>query len=368
MTPVFYPPLQQNRSVGSALSIRGYMMLLIAAIMLPMLTLVAIIAWDYGKAAQRTIEAQRLDVANNIKILIDREIDQTIGFLDGLSNAPGLRNNRSEVIDRVTHMARDRGYQSLNVYDMNGQALLVSPATPEPVPAESVGLNEIRAGKKSFVSNLVATAGEKPGLYFVSVPMYADGKVVAILSGGLPAGRLQRLFTESGMRQGWSAGIVDRNGILLARTKNPEKFVGMPAQRPMYDYARSASNAGLYQVIDRDGISVKNAYERSVTSGWSTSVAVPTVIVDAPLWHTALTMTVIGAVLTLVSLLLAFLVASHLSRAIQRLGIAAVAIASGDVVRMPSSNITELRDVSRSIEVTGAVARRNRRANKTSAS
>ena len=68
------------------------------------------------------------------------------------------------------------------------------------------------------------------------------------------------------------------------------------------------------------------------------------------------------------SLLLAFLVASHLSRAIQRLGIAAVAIASGDVVRMPASNIAELQDVSRSIEVTGAVARRNRRANITSAS
>ena len=106
----------------------------------------------------------------------------------------------------------------------------------------------------------------------------------------------------------------------------------------------------------------------AVGAAWSVSVAVPTVIVDAPLWHNALTMTVIGVVLTLVSLLLAFMVASHLSRAIQRLGIAAVAIASGDVVRMPASNISELRDVSRSIEVTGAVARRNRRADIKSAS
>jgi HAMP domain-containing protein len=113
---------------------------------------------------------------------------------------------------------------------------------------------------------------------------------------------------------------------------------------------------------------VKNAYERSAITGWSVSVAVPTVIVDAPLWHTALTMTVIGVVLTLVALLLSFLVASYLSRAIQRLGIAAVAIASGDVVRMPTSNISELRDVSRSIEVTGAVARRSRRPNITSVS
>jgi HAMP domain-containing protein len=362
MAPVFYPSLLRDRVPQSALSIRGYMMLLIAAIMLPMLTLVAIIAWDYGKAAQRTIEAQRLDVANNIKIMIDREIDQTAGFLDGLSSAPGLRNNRSEVVERVTKMARERGFKSLAVYDLSGAQTLASAEVGPTVPAESVGLAEIKAGRKVFVSNLISNTGEKPGLYFVSVPMLADGQMVGMLTGGLPVGRLQRLFEEAGLtvRQGWSAGITDREGILLARSKNPETFVGVPAQQPMYDFARGT--------IDRDGINVKNAYERSLTSGWSTSVAVPTVIVDAPLWHTALTMTVIGVVLTLVSLLLAFLVASHLSRAIQRLGIAAVAIASGDVVRMPSSNIAELQDVSRSIEVTGAVARRSRRANITSAS
>jgi hypothetical protein len=50
------------------------------------------------------------------------------------------------------------------------------------------------------------------------------------------------------------------------------------------------------------------------------------------------------------------------SRGIRRPGIAAAAIASGHAVRMPKSSIAELRDVSRSMEVTGAVARRDRRA------
>jgi len=370
MAPGFYPSLLRDRPSEGVLSIRGYMMLLIAAIMLPMLMLVAIVAWEYGTAARHTIEAQRLDVANNLRILIDREIDHTAGFLDGLSNAPGLRNGNAQVIDRVSTMARARGFHMLTGYDLAGHPLFGSPEGSQAVPAESIGLAEIAAGKKVFVSNLIANAGEKPGLYFVSVPMFAEGQPVGVLTGGLRATRLQRLFAESGLTQrtGWSAGIVDRTGILLARSKNPEKLVGLPAQRPMYDFALGTTMRGLYQIVDRDGINVKNAYERSTTSSWSVSVAVPTVIVDAPLWHNALIMTVIGVVLTLVSLLLAFMVASHLSRAIQRLGIAAVAIASGDVVRMPASNISELRDVSRSIEVTGAVARRNRRADIKSAS
>ena len=131
----------------------------------------------------------------------------------------------------------------------------------------------------------------------------------------------------------------------------------------MVEIARSGRSQGLFDVVDRDGIDVKNSFERSPTSGWVVGVAVPAVVVDAPLWSTALMMIVVGGVLTLLSLALALTVASYLSRAIRRLGMAAVAIASGDVVRMPTTHIAELRDVSRSIEVTGAVARHSRQAN-----
>jgi Na+-transporting methylmalonyl-CoA/oxaloacetate decarboxylase gamma subunit len=188
-----------------------------------------------------------------------------------------------------------------------------------------------------------------------------------MLAGGLQPKRLQRLLFEAGLREGWQAGIVDRNAILLARDRLPEMYVGVVAQQPMVAAVSGGKPSGLFDVVDRTGISVKNSFERSASTGWVVGVAVPTAVVNEPLWRTALIMTGLGIVMTLLSLLLAVLVASHLSRSIRRLGIAAVAIASGDVVRMPASNIAELQDVSRSIEVTGAVARRNRRANVTTA-
>jgi hypothetical protein len=361
MRPVFYPALH-DRPAGGGLSLTGYMLLLIAAIMLPMLILVAIVARDYGSAARRTIEAQRLDVASDIKILMEREIDQTAGFLDGISNAPLLRKRDARFMELVTAVARQRGYHSLIVYDLDGLPTLMSASLVKAVPAADVGLAEIKAGNRVFVSNLIANAGEKPGLYFVSVPVTDGGTVVGMLSAGLPPQRLQRLLFEAGLREGWSAGIVDREGILLARSRLPETYVGTPSRAPMVAAARSGASQGLFDVVDRDGITVKNAFERSPTSGWLVGVAVPAVIVDAPLWHTAMIMVVVGVVLTLVSLLLAFMVAAHLSRAIRRMGMAAAAIAGGDAVRMPTTHIAELRDVSRSMEVTAAVARRNRRA------
>jgi hypothetical protein len=229
--PVFYPSLYDRPREGG-LSLTGYMALLIAVIMLPMLALVTIVAWDYGTAARRTIEAQRLDVANNIKILIGREIDQTAGFLGGITtSAQGLRTSRPDVVARVSAQASARGFASLIVYDPDGVPTAASAEAAQHVPAASVGLAEIKAGARFFVSNLIADAGPRPGLYFVSVPFVVDGKVVAMLAGGLQPRRLQRLLFEAGLREGWQAGIVDRNAILLARDRLPEMYVGVVAHR-----------------------------------------------------------------------------------------------------------------------------------------
>ena len=365
MAPGFYPSLLRDRPSQGVLSIRGYMMLLIAAILLPMLTLVAIVAWEYGTAARHTIEAQRLDVANNLRILIDREIDHTAGFLDGLSNAPGLRNGNAQVIDRVSTLARAAASRRSRPTTSRATRCSGSPEGSQAVPAESIGLAEIAVGHEVFVSNLIANAGEKPGLYFVSVPMIAEGQLVGVLTGGLPATapaaavRRVRVDAAHGLVGGHrrshrhSAGAQQEPG----EDRRPSGAAADVRFRARHDHARPLPDRRPRRHQREERLRAFGDARRG-----RVSIAVPTVIVDAPLWHNALTMTVIGVVLTLVSLLLAFMVASHLSRAIQRLGIAAVAIASGDVVRMPASNISELRDVSRSIEVTGAVARRNRRA------
>jgi hypothetical protein len=360
MAPTFYPSLQ-DRSPSGGLSLSGYMMVLIAVIMLPMLCLVGIIAWDYGHAARRTIEAQRLDVANNIRIMIDREIEHTTGFLDAISNAPGLRNNQSQIVERVVATARSLGFASLAVYGLDGRVLMTS-SGPAPLPAEKVGLAQIVAGQRHFVSGLIDTGG-KPGLYFVSVPMHSDGKVVAMLTAGLPPSHLQGVLVEAGvLRDGWTSSIVDRNGILIARGRDADLYVGVEAQKPMADAARGDAPAGLFDELNREGVSIKNSFERSATSGWVAGVGVQTSVVEAPLRHTALIMAVVGVALTLASLAMAFMVAGNLSRSIRRLGMAAAAIAGGDAVRMPESNIAELRDVSHSMEVTGAIARRGRNA------
>ena len=113
-------------------------------------------------------------------------------------------------------------------------------------------------------------------------------------------------------------------------------------------------------MVSRDGIEVKNSFQRSALTGWTAGVAVPASVVNARLWTTALILTAVGLCFTLLSLLLASLVASRITRAVYQIGQAVVAFATGDVVPLPTKTLTELRDVLRVIEANGGDGARSR--------
>lgn len=357
MSSETYLPPRSGGATYGFFSIRSYLLLLIAAILVPMLVLAAVLAWQYAAAARRTIEAQRLDVANNLTNLVDREIGAMAGFLSGFSISPRFQAGEPIIVQRVTSVARERGFQMLAVYDRAGQLVFASPADDKALAAsaERAGVAEVVGGRKIFVSDLQVSATAKPGLFFISVPVIIDGRVALVLSGGVEPQRLQGLFAEAGLRDEWSAGITDRTGVIVARSRQPEVYVGHPAQQPMIAAALGSQSSGLFDVVSRDGIEVKNSFQRSALTGWTAGVAVPASVVNAPLWTTAIILIAVGLCFTLLSLLLASLVASRITRAVHQIGQAVVAFATGDVVPLPTKTLAELRDVLRVIEGTAAM-------------
>jgi hypothetical protein len=191
---LFFP--RQNMAAGTPYSIRFYLQLLIAVILVPMLVLVAYLAWHYGSASRRTIEAERLDVVSNLTHLVDREIKATSGFLAGLATSPGLQTGNPEAQHRVTDVVLRAGFTGLAVFDLSRQLVFSEPAAIRPAFADigEVGVAPILDGREFHVSNLVRA--EDARLFLVSVPVRAEGKVAFVLSGALPVQRLQKLFAE----------------------------------------------------------------------------------------------------------------------------------------------------------------------------
>ncbi len=69
------------------------------------------------------------------------------------------------------------------------------------------------------------------GNWFVrlSEPVRRDGKVSGVLSISLSATLLSRLLIQAQLPSEWTLAIVDRNGVIIARSKDQERFVGTTA-------------------------------------------------------------------------------------------------------------------------------------------
>lgn len=355
--------LQTSRTTKWArglMSIRSYLLLLLAVTLVPMLALAGVLAWYYGDAARRTIEAQRLDVANNITILLDREVLSIAGFLGGLSISPGFQAGDANIVRVVADNAAARGVQTLSLYDRTGRLVVGAPADRQGKVAspEVVGVAEILRGRQLFVSGYEAGANPKAALFYVSVPVMVDGQVAMVLTAGMSPLRFQSLFAEAGMREGWRRGVVDRNGIIIARSLDPDSWIGNPAQQPMIDAARGTPSSGLFDVMARDGgFMVKNSFLRSPITGWTAAVAVPATVVNEPLVSTAIILGLSDICFVLLSVLLGTLIAGRIAHAVYQLGHAVVAFANGDSVLLPGNTITELRGVLRVIKSTSAMGR-----------
>jgi hypothetical protein len=343
-----------SRRFFANLSIRAYLMLLIAAVLVPMLVLAGVLAWHYGDAERRTIEAQRIDVVNNLVHLIDRDVQTMAGFLGGVALSPGLQAGDPEVVRNVAVQAREHGFQSLAMFDRSGR-LVVSVLGDRPASADAAGVAAVVGGQRLFVSTLQIAAEGRPGLFYVSVPVVRDGQVVLVVSGGVALPRLQQLFVEAGLRQSWRAGIVDRQGTILATSRNAEALVGARAQQPLVQAVQAGQSNGLFDVVSRDGVEMKNSFQRSTASGWTASVAVPTKVIEQPFRDTAMLLGAAALALTLIGLLQAILVAGAIAGAVRQLGAAVVAFASRSEVVLPPWTVRELRDVLRVIESTAAM-------------
>jgi hypothetical protein len=282
-----------------------------------------------------------------------------------MATSPGLQAGSPDTQHRVTNVALAAGFVGLGIFDASGRLIFNEPAAIRPAFADPAiaGVAAILGGSKFHVSDLIRPGDAK--LFIVSVPVVVDGHVAYVLAGALPAQRLQKLFAESGLRgaesglpDAWSAGIVDRKGILLARSQRPEAYVGQMTQPPMIAAARGEPIFGLFDIVSRDGVEVKNAFRRLPEVGWTVGVAVPAALVDAPLWNTGLTIAAIGLGLTLLALLLGSLVASRIAHGVHQLGHAAVGLASGDIVPLQVSRTAQLSDVSHALEAAAEAAQR----------
>jgi Cache domain len=266
------------------LSIRTRLMMLTLATVLP---LVAV----GGFAVIRTVDDQTAQVEQGIGRTvdgllgdIDRQIIAIEAELQVLAVSPSLQSEDLYPFYQQMYAALPLQGTVIVLLDTKGQQLL-STSRPfgAPLPrATNTEMHErVVATGKPQVSDLIMGSVLQRPVVVVGVPVFHDGNVAFVLVMGLGSEILSKLLRQPDLSPDWVVAIFDRKGIIVARNRELDRFLGKPAA-PIIREAIAGPVDNWIPNVTSEGIRVYSTFRRSTVTGWTAAIGVPRGFVDAP--------------------------------------------------------------------------------------
>jgi PAS domain-containing protein len=329
------------------LGIQARLVILILATVLPLVGLAS-----FGMI--RTVDDERArierDVRDRVADLladVDRQITSIQAELRVLAVSPSLQTGDFAAFDRQMREALKIQGTSIVLLDTKAQQLInTNRPFGEPLPraTNSEMLDRVVETSQPQISDLIIGAVLRRPVLTVGVPVFRDGEVAYVLVMVLGPEILSALLNEQNVPPDWSAGIFDRNSLIVAHNRGLDRLIGQPAT-PALRARISKSPEGWFPSVTNEGIAVYSTFRRSPISGWTAAIGLPREFVDAPLRRAQSLAFGGGGTALAVSLVLAWWMARAIRRPVEALTAAARALGSGAPLCPSIGGVRELDQV-----------------------
>lgn len=338
------------------LSLRWYLVLLVAGTLLPVVLFAIAIVYQLSVREQAAAERRILLAARNLSQTIDRELSSTTRTLQALSSSEALNQGNL----RAFHSEATRVVQTQPTWI---KVVLLSPdgrqvvntlrPLDQPLPQASQldSLQRAIETQQPVVGNL-APSIVRPELIGVSVliPIMRGDELQYVLTAMISQDAIAKAINEQASIDGeWTRTVVDGQGIVVARTRDPERFVGQRGTLPFLQRIAAAEEA-VYRDITLDGKEVYIAFQRVNNTPWTVAVTVPVDIVQKPGRQAMRLVIESGLALLFVSGVGAFVLSRQISRSITSAAAAAEALAKGEYPHIKPLSIKEVVLLGQSLE------------------
>ncbi|WP_298953216.1 PAS domain S-box protein [uncultured Methylobacterium sp.] len=324
------------------LSTQVYLVALAVALIGPGLIFTGILLARYAALDRVRFEQDARENVRGLSLTVDRDLAGLISVLQTLATSPHLRDGQFGAFEQQARavkadlglglsLRRPDGTQLVNTVLPPGTPL---PQTPEPIDAE------LLAGRRPLVTGARPGAAGGPPTFTVSVPVVIDGTAAFILSFKVPVERLHQILA-TGTERGWTTGIVDSAGIILARSADQETLAGTPTFPGLR--GRQTATSGIWEGVDRQRRPVLFVETRGLLSRWSVAATVPKATVEAPLRRWIWAYLGFGLLALAVSSVMAVRLWARVALPLRQLAEAGTVLAAGGPVPRVSTPIREIR-------------------------
>jgi signal transduction histidine kinase len=333
------PMLRQGRSV------RAHLTVFALVLALPIVGFAGFLFWRVAVYERDRLEADAAERARSVALSIDRELTGLFASLDVLSLSAHLQTGSLESFyKQATELAVRQGIVPV-LSDPSGQQL-VNLRVPwgTALPKSNLPVDDATLARgRPFVTDAFDGAMSGRPAFAVATSVLRDGKPAYILSFSLEPDRLQRILAEAEIPGNWTASIVDRKGIVLARTPRPEEYVGKLATQDLRD--QTGGREGTWLGSTLEGLPIFGAYARSRLSDFRAVMGVRDSDLNAPLWEYLSLFAALGLVIVCFSAVLGFYFGKRITDPMMALAERASVLGRGEPVTPLETDLREVNQV-----------------------
>ncbi|MES2325333.1 MAG: response regulator [Pseudomonadota bacterium] len=323
------------------------------ACMVPTLIGFAALSYDTFQRERTNLHDAAQRMAQALQMSVDRDLDTAETAARALASSPNLASG-----DLAAFHAQAR---SVLRPELPAVAFVLSDAAGKPLLDTRVAFGRALTPnsnadnvRKAFLSADVITSDLSHGpdggyATSVDVPVLRDGEVIYVLSAQLSAARMSSLIADLSLPKDWAASIVDASYTIVARTLQPDKYVGRKAH-PLLADAISRTPQGVVELNIRPGFTVLSVFSRSRERGWSATIGVPRDAAYQALRGSLSNVFLSVAALLMIGFVTAWSIGGMIGRAVRALSAPAVALGKGEPVLVPRLEIREAAEVGEALK------------------
>lgn len=327
---------------------RNRLFLLVLSVLVPALAASALAVWYVYTEQQKGQERAVGEAARAFALMVGKELRADERMLRTMAEAPSLAKRDLPLFAEFARRMAPTRESVVTLSDLAGRQLINSRLPsggllPQKRTSDIQAQMDRDGPDRTYVSGLFWAPVGKNYDYAVQIPLAVWPGY--FLSVGRNVGVLQKLLGEQRFPSSWIATIVDGKGMVLARTLDPEKFVGQVASPHTRKILATYDEGVVDSSVTLDGVTVKAFYSRVPGTTWSVVVSIPESELRAASSRAAAFLAGILLLVLSFAVLAANLLARRVIAPIERLGAAAGSLAQGEEVTYRPHGIREIDDV-----------------------
>ena len=319
---------------------------LVVVTSVPLAGLAAWLAQTSRTQQAALIDAQNIDRVRAVSAAVDLEVERTMGELSTLATLDPIDS------DEMVHFTEIAG-QLLPLHPSWQSVRLISPdlrVVASTDPASPTTLVNPEWAESVFATGRGGASTlrrDDNGEWIVNigVPVVRGTVRRFVLAVRVRASSFGRLLQNQQPPEGGVLALVDSDTVIIARTRNEERYVGGHPSPDFVERMTSGLASGTWRSVMLEGTPSYSAWHKSGVTGWTVGLGMPSEAIDEPIRRRNRAVLAAAAATLGVGLAVSVILGRGIVRAQRAAGDAARALARGEPVPALKSRVSEVAEL-----------------------